>query len=81
MLKFIDLGFGGGMESLMEIGLSKSAIKMSLAELVLAIEKVHEYGFLHLDIATNNILIDAEGHLLLADFGVAKPFLENRDTK
>jgi serine/threonine protein kinase len=42
------------------------------AELVLAIEAVHTLGYIHRDIKPDNVLIDAGGHLKLADFGLAK---------
>eukprot|EP01135_Chromosphaera_perkinsii_P011374 Nk52_evm19s2391 gene=Nk52_evmTU19s2391 len=40
-----------------------------LGEIVLAIESLHELGFVHRDIKPDNVLIDATGHIKLADFG------------
>lgn len=37
-----------------------------------AIEKLHESGIYHGDLKSANILIDSDGHLMLADFGLTK---------
>ncbi|XP_078097879.1 serine/threonine-protein kinase MRCK alpha [Mustelus asterias] len=40
-----------------------------LAELALAINSIHELGFIHRDVKPDNILLDVAGHVKLADFG------------
>ena len=42
------------------------------AELVLAMQHVHERNVLYRDLKPENILIDKDGHIKLADFGLAK---------
>ena len=42
------------------------------AELILGIEHLHERNVLYRDLKPDNILIDIDGHLRLADFGLAK---------
>ena len=39
------------------------------AEVVLALEAIHRMGFIHRDVKPDNMLLDAHGHLKLADFG------------
>ncbi|XP_065578443.1 rho-associated protein kinase 1-like [Artemia franciscana] len=39
------------------------------AEVVLALEAIHRMGFVHRDVKPDNMLLDASGHLKLADFG------------
>lgn len=43
-----------------------------IAELVLAIESLHEKDIIYRDLKPDNILIDNEGHIKLADFGLAR---------
>ncbi|XP_049914885.1 rho-associated protein kinase 2-like isoform X2 [Epinephelus moara] len=39
------------------------------AEVVLALNAIHDMGFIHRDIKPDNMLLDQHGHLKLADFG------------
>ncbi|WP_036483061.1 serine/threonine-protein kinase [Myxosarcina sp. GI1] len=43
-----------------------------LAELSLILEKVHEHNFFHRDIKPTNIMLKANGSLVLIDFGTAR---------
>ena len=46
--------------------------KFFIAELILAIEHLHNLDIIYRDLKPENILIDSEGHIKLADFGLAK---------
>ncbi|KAJ8012233.1 hypothetical protein DPEC_G00066560 [Dallia pectoralis] len=39
------------------------------AEVVLALDGIHDMGFIHRDVKPDNMLLDKAGHLKLADFG------------
>jgi len=39
------------------------------AEVVLALDAIHSMGFVHRDVKPDNMLLDHQGHLKLADFG------------
>lgn len=46
--------------------------KLFAAEIVLALEHLHDLGIVYRDLKPENILFDTQGHVLLADFGLAK---------
>ncbi|KDO24420.1 AGC protein kinase [Saprolegnia parasitica CBS 223.65] len=51
---------------------SESMACFYAAEIVLALDHLHQLGVVYRDLKPENILFDATGHVLLADFGLAK---------
>ena len=49
-------------------------VKKYLYQLLLGIEKCHNHKVLHRDLKPQNLLINREGRLKLADFGLARAF-------
>lgn len=47
------------------------------AEIVSAVSHLHSKGIMHRDLKPENILMDADGHVMLTDFGLAKKFEES----
>lgn len=53
-----------------------------IAEVVLAIEYIHSLNIIYRDMKPENILVDKDGHMKLADFGLAKEgILDNKYAK
>jgi protein-serine/threonine kinase len=48
--------------------------KFYLNEIVVAIEYLHSMDIVYRDLKTENIMLDAEGHVKLIDFGLSKIF-------
>lgn len=51
--------------------ITKEMLELYSAELLLAVEHMHKHNFCHRDIKPENIFIDAEGHLVMGDMGLA----------
>ncbi|KDR13365.1 probable serine/threonine-protein kinase DDB_G0288795 isoform X4 [Zootermopsis nevadensis] len=54
------------------ITLTEDEVRFYLAEIILAVEKLHEMGVIHRDLKPDNILMDSSGHIAIADYGLCK---------
>lgn len=61
---------GGDLVNLMStIEITEELAKFYTAELALALDAIHNMGYIHRDVKPDNMLIGANGHIKLADFG------------
>lgn len=63
---------GGDMMTLLmkKDTLTEEQTQFYIAESVLAIDSIHNLGFIHRDIKPDNLLLDSRGHIKLSDFGL-----------
>ncbi|XP_051730153.1 serine/threonine-protein kinase MRCK beta isoform X8 [Ctenopharyngodon idella] len=68
----MDYYVGGDLLTLLskfEDRLPEEMSKFYVAEMVLAIHSIHQQRYVHRDIKPDNVLLDMNGHIRLADFG------------
>ena len=51
---------------------SEKRTKFYTAEIVLAVQFLHQHGILHRDLKLENVLVGSDGHCKIADFGLSK---------
>ena len=51
---------------------TEQEVKFYFAEMLLGLEYLHDKGVLYRDLKPENVFIDMDGHLKLADFGLSK---------
>uniref|UniRef100_A0A8C2GUX7 Serine/threonine-protein kinase MRCK alpha n=1 Tax=Cyprinus carpio TaxID=7962 RepID=A0A8C2GUX7_CYPCA len=76
----MDYYVGGDLLTLLskfEDRLPEDMAKFYLAEMVLAVDSVHQLHYVHRDIKPDNILMDMNGHIRLADFGSCLKLMED----
>ena len=53
-------------------GFDEERVRFWVAEMALGIACLHENGVIYRDLKPENVLLTADGHICLADFGIAK---------
>lgn len=76
----MDYYVGGDLLTLLskfEDRLPEDMAKFYAAEMVLAIHSIHQQHYIHRDIKPDNVLLDVNGHIRLADFGSCLRMMED----
>ncbi|KAL1917707.1 uncharacterized protein VTP21DRAFT_3541 [Calcarisporiella thermophila] len=65
---------GGDLSALLQVfgSFSEDMARVYTGEVALALEYLHANGITHRDLKPDNMLIDAEGHIKLTDFGLSR---------
>lgn len=75
VFEFLDLDLKKYMESIpADRGLEPNMVKRFMSQLIKGTKYCHSHRILHRDLKPQNLLIDKEGNLKLADFGLARAF-------
>jgi len=78
----LDLIRGGSLRQLIETSpgfrLEKQQVRLYVAEIVLALECLHEHEIIYRDLKPANVLLTATGHIRLADMGLAGFFYQSK---
>ena len=65
--------YGGDLGALLhkEVYFSENTAKYYIAEIIQAVDALHNIKIIHRDLKPDNVLIDCKGHLKLTDFGLS----------
>jgi serine/threonine protein kinase len=59
---------------------SEDRARIYLAEVLLALEELHNREIIYRDLKPDNVVLDADGHALLTDFGLSKEGVKENDS-
>lgn len=78
----MELAPGGSLRSLIKKygALSENLIKKFSKQVLLALEYLHQHNIVHGDIKCDNILLDLESKVKLADFGASRQIVDSDPT-
>lgn len=74
MFLLLDYCPGGDLGKVIvkEKRLSEERAKIYLAEILLALEDLHNRNIIFRDLKPDNVVLDKDGHAMLTDFGLSK---------
>ena len=74
LVLILDYCSGGDLSDLLKrkIRLTEKQARIYISEILLALEELHSRDIIYRDLKPGNIVLDAEGHALLTDFGLSK---------
>ena len=82
---FLVMDFLGGGELFFHLRrrglIMEKEARIYFAEMVLAIEFLHDMGVVHRDLKPENVLLHSDGHICITDFGLAKEVGDNTQVR
>jgi len=60
---------------------SEDRVRFYVAEIVLGLEYLHSKGIIYRDLKPENLLLSADGHIIMTDFGISKEGLGSSDER
>ena len=54
------------------VAFDEKVVRFYIAELICAVDYLHELDIIHRDLKPDNMLLDSKGHIKLADFGLSE---------
>jgi len=58
---------------------SEEKARFYISEIILALEDLHKRGIIYRDLKPDNVVLDKDGHVRLADFGLSKEGMEKSE--
>jgi len=55
--------------------MNEDQAKFYFLEILIGLDYIHKKGIIYRDLKPENLLLAADGHVKLADFGLAKPLM------
>jgi len=55
--------------------MNEDQAKFYFLEILIGLDYIHKRGIIYRDLKPENLLLAADGHVKLADFGLAKPLM------
>ena len=75
----IDLMNGGDLRfHIQRKSFTEECVRFWMAQIACALRYIHSQGIVHRDLKPDNVLLDSDGHVHLADFNVASDFKPNK---
>lgn len=77
----MDFLNGGMLSQILEqeLVLDEKWAKIYVAEIVCALEALHNENVVYRDLKPDNIILDSDGHICLTDFGLSKQNIKRTD--
>ena len=64
-----------------EVRFSEDRARFYAAEILLALDHLHENGIIYRDLKPENVILDSEGHIRLTDFGLSKLGIQSKNAQ